>query len=200
MPEIVASPALDWQNRILNVVKTMQTQWFTLGALVDECKRERYFEDLGFASFDAWAKSPEVRGLLGKHRSTLFDSRKLYRELSESNVKPEDMQLISRANAKKLTMIPENHRAKPEIVKQAQNLTEKQFSDAMGRQFKSWMPDDPKVRWGFNTVQSRADRLDELLESAMGEMEIEDHEKPWALEKVLTHFVECRCKEEDNGD
>ncbi len=188
MTELVLSQAEEWQTRFLSHIDGIARQWALIGAEVHECKEQRYYVSLGFTSFEGWVKSNRER--IGKHRSTIFEARKMYRELSAANVQPEDMKLMSRANAKTLLMIPENHRAKPEIISKAQTLTEKEFSSTMGRQFKGWISDDKKVHWGVSTVESRATLIQEQIEQAQ---ETYGLDSPAAvLEYALVHFNECR--------
>lgn len=188
MTAIEVSAAEKWQERFMSQIESMHLQWAVIGEMVHECKSNQYFRALGFQSFEAWYQANKER--IGRSRVIIFESRKMFKELSESSVPAKEMRLISRINAKKLLMIPVNHRADPEVLREAKAFSEKQFSESMSRKYGQWMPKDPKMRWGVQTVESRAAKIQEEIEAAMSTYGIESPAE--VLEYALVHFNECR--------
>ncbi len=155
------------EDRVLELFRDMGLSWVKLAKEIVSFQDKKYYEALGFHSFNAWL---QAKGLGKLSRSSIYRYMGIYRKLEE-RIPAKELEKITQVNALKLLKIPESKR-NGELLLEAQNQSEGQFSETIKRKFGD-LHIENKIRRGWIVEESLADLIDRVIELAKSTEDLE---------------------------
>lgn len=175
----IEQSAKEAEARILDWFREAGLSWVRIGKEIVQFQDRRYYEHLGYHSFDAWLTAKK----LGKGRSTIYRWTGLYRKLEQTNASKE-LESVTQSNAILMLKVPESKR-NGELLLAAQNEPEETFKATIQKKFGN-LHLEMKVRRGWSIDASLADVIDRVMELAKSENETESDAE--ALEVIFSEY------------
>ena len=114
--------AIEVDREVRKLVHEVDTLWFRVGRLCEQCRSERLYQELGFARFDDW-----IRDAVGWSRSRAYVAMRAARELVP--IRDADLARMTVQNADILSRVPKSRQAA--LVRAAQTQTEQEFRETV---------------------------------------------------------------------
>ena len=114
--------AIEVDREVRKLVHEVDTLWFRVGRLCEQCRSERLYQELGFERFDDW-----IRDAVGWSRSRAYVAMRAARELVP--IRDTDLARMTVQNADILSRVPKSRQAA--LVRAAQTQTEQKFRETV---------------------------------------------------------------------
>ena len=114
--------AIEVDREVRKLVHEVDTLWFRVGRLCEQCRSERLYRELGFERFDDW-----ISDAVGWSRSRAYVAMRAARELVP--IRDADLARMTVQNADILSRVPKSRQAA--LVRAAQTQTEREFRETV---------------------------------------------------------------------